>query len=135
MSKIIKILTFLINKVKATKNDTSDEEDITKNITNIFSIVKIAEKEEDEEALNQMLGVLGLLIKNNFNQVSIDMDTQCNIRRLAVELLNKSKLKELNTEDLKQAPVSKKSIGKILILLGILANQAFLTAEGSFEFF
>jgi hypothetical protein len=64
------IFLFLLTKVKPA--DVDGSQDITRKKELLFCAIKITEQDNDPETIANELVLIGFLIRNNFDNVSID---------------------------------------------------------------
>ena len=109
----------LLTKVKLTSPDDISK-DITKDKKILYCLIKIAETETSGKILAMELMVIGFILKHNFNNESIDFETEEDICGICIE-----EIKNAHHPD---------SFRNALTILGILACQAILTLEQSKDF-
>jgi hypothetical protein len=109
----------LLTKVKP--NEVDPASDITKLKELLVCAIKMAEQDTDPETLPNELVMIGFLIKNNFDSVSVDFQTDQDILELCIREV--------------QAARNAGCFGNALTILGTLASQAVLTLSNSEEFF
>jgi hypothetical protein len=119
LATLTSIFVHLLTKVKP--NEVEPTVDITKFKQLLFCSIKLAEQDSDPETLPNELVMIGFLIKNNFDSVSVDFQTDQDILELCVREV--------------QAARNPGCFGNALTILGTLASQAILTLNNSEEFF
>ena len=115
LPKIFTILNFLITKVKLTSEEA--ENDITKRKDLLFCLIKLSEQETDPEVLEKELILIGFLLKINFNNVSVDYETDEDITDIC--------LREVKN------PKNDKCFSNAIKVLGILGSQGIVTLSHS----
>jgi hypothetical protein len=109
----------LLTKVKPPEVDPAL--DITKKKELLFCAIKLAEQDTDPETIPSELIMIGFLIKNNFDNLSVDFETDQDILEICIREV--------------QACRTPACFGNALTILGTLASQAIITVNNSDEFF